>query len=241
MALSHSPLVITSGLVLYLDAANPRSYPGSGTTWFDLSGNGNNGTLTNGPVFNSANGGVISFDGVNDYIVLTTNVDNTLGSGYTLSIWVKFNTIVSQSLWSSYNGQGASDGITMGIESGNGDISNFLTDSGGGNYMGQISSAGAVSSGSWFNIVGTWRGSFVSSSWQIFVNGILLSTSNYSGGTVNSFDESTDPLEIGRYRNFAGPTGYLNGLVSIAQVYNRPLSNQEIRQNFNATRGRFGI
>lgn len=240
MALSHSPLVITSGLVLYLDAANPRSYPGSGTTWFDLSGNGNNGSLTGGPTFNSANGGNIVFDGVDDYIILNTNVDNTLGSGYTLSIWVKPTLGSGNALWNSYNGQGGLDGMTMGVSQ-TGEVTNFLTDSAGHNYMGQISSAGAVSSGAWFNIVGTWRGSFVSSSWQIFVNGILLSTSNYSGGTVNSFDESTDPLEIGRYRNFSGPTGYLNGLVSNAQVYNRPLSNQEIIQNFNATRGRFGI
>lgn len=240
MALYHSPSIVTSGLALYLDAANPRSYPGSGTTWFDLSGNGNNGSLTGGPTFNSANGGVISFDGINDYIILNTNIDNTLGSGYTLSIWVKPTLGSSNALWSSYNGQGGLDGMTMGVFQ-TGEVTNFLTDSGGVNYMGQVSSAGVISSGSWFNIIGVWRGSFVSSSWQIFVNGNLLSTSNYSGGTVNSFDESIDPLEIGRYRNFAGPTGYLNGLVSIAQVYNRPLSNQEIIQNFNATRGRFGI
>ena len=67
MALHHSPRIVTSGLVLALDAADRNSYPGSGTTWTDLSGNANNGTLTNGPTFNSANGGSIVFDGTNDF------------------------------------------------------------------------------------------------------------------------------------------------------------------------------
>jgi len=64
------PNISTSGLVLALDAANTKSYPGSGTTWTDMSGNNNNGTLTNGPTFNSANGGSIVFDGSNDFVTL---------------------------------------------------------------------------------------------------------------------------------------------------------------------------
>ena len=71
MSLFHSPSLVTSGLVLCLDAGNPKSYPGSGTTWTDLSGRGNHGTLVNGPTFNSANGGSIVFDGSNDYVELT--------------------------------------------------------------------------------------------------------------------------------------------------------------------------
>ena len=68
MAFIHSPKLVTNGLVLCLDAANKLSYPGSGTTWYDLSGNANNGTLTNGPTFNSANSGSIVFDYIDDYI-----------------------------------------------------------------------------------------------------------------------------------------------------------------------------
>ena len=70
MALSHSPLIVTDGLVLCLDAANKKSYSGSGTTWTDRSGNGNNGTLVNGPTFDSGNGGSIDFDGVDDNVNL---------------------------------------------------------------------------------------------------------------------------------------------------------------------------
>ena len=68
MALSHSPRIVTDGLVLCLDASDPQSYSGSGNTWSDRSGNGSNGTLTNGPTFDSDNKGSLVFDGVNDYI-----------------------------------------------------------------------------------------------------------------------------------------------------------------------------
>ena len=73
MGLAHSPRIVTDGLVLCVDAASKRSYPGTGTTWTDLKG-GNNGTLTNGPTFSSANGGSVVFDGTNDY----TNFGNIL-------------------------------------------------------------------------------------------------------------------------------------------------------------------
>ena len=85
------PNIITDGLVLALDAANSRSYPGTGTTWSDLSGNGNSGTLTNGPTFNSGNGGSIVFDGVDDNISFSGNTFNyspgTSGE-VSLEIWV---------------------------------------------------------------------------------------------------------------------------------------------------------
>ena len=68
MSIAYNTSIVTSGLVMCLDAGNPKSYPGSGTTIRDVTGNGYNGTLTNGPTFSSANGGVIVLDGINDYI-----------------------------------------------------------------------------------------------------------------------------------------------------------------------------
>ena len=85
MALVHGAgQIVVNGLVLYLDAASPRSYPGTGTAWTDLSGNGNNGTLTNGPTYSSANGGSIVFDGVNDYVLTPVNID---ANPNTVSAW----------------------------------------------------------------------------------------------------------------------------------------------------------
>ena len=81
MALSHSPKIVTDGLVLCLDAANRKSYPGSGTTWFDLSGRGNHGTLINGPTYNSSGISYIQLDGVNDRVDCQVNgiIDSTTG------------------------------------------------------------------------------------------------------------------------------------------------------------------
>ena len=80
MAINYSPKIIRDGLVLCLDAANPKSYPGTGTAWTDLSGSGNNGTLVNGPVYSSANGGSIDFDGSNDYSSLSSNIIPATGA-----------------------------------------------------------------------------------------------------------------------------------------------------------------
>ena len=90
MSFSYSPKVVTDGLVLYLDAANPKSYVSGSTAWNDVSRGGNNGTLTNGPTFNSANGGSIVFDGVNDYVALG-NISSLIlaNNQFTISYWLR--------------------------------------------------------------------------------------------------------------------------------------------------------
>ena len=81
--------IVTDGLVLSLNAADRNSYPGSGTTWTDTSGNGNNGTLTNGPTFNSGNGGYIQFDGTNDRVDIADANSLDFGTGgFTILVWV---------------------------------------------------------------------------------------------------------------------------------------------------------
>jgi hypothetical protein len=84
MALSHNPTIVKNGLVLLLDVADISSYPGSGTTVFDLSGNGNNGTLTNGPLVVAQNQGAVTVDGSNDYI---TVAGMPTGTEWTIQIW----------------------------------------------------------------------------------------------------------------------------------------------------------
>jgi hypothetical protein len=92
MALSHSPSIVTNSLVLCLDAANPKSYPGSGTTWTDLSGLGNNGTLVNGVGYTSVNRGSLVFDGVNDYVTLG-NDKFKYQDNFTLEAWARFLSV----------------------------------------------------------------------------------------------------------------------------------------------------
>ena len=95
MSLLHSPKIVTNGLVLCLDAANRKSYPGSGNIWRDLSGNGNNGTLTNGPTFSSANGGSIVFDGTDDIVLVNNSSSISPSSAITVSAFFKISSYTS--------------------------------------------------------------------------------------------------------------------------------------------------
>jgi hypothetical protein len=229
MALSHSPSIITQNLVLCLDAGNPKSYPGSGTTWTDLSGNGNNGTLTNGPTYSSANGGSIVFDGSNDYV---SGSIPPLTGNYTIEIIFKLITF----------NPGDNDLVA-------------LTSSNTHGFLGEISSSDGkirflhrfpygVSGGDTFYSSGSISLNqiyFISwvrdSNQKIYINGIFDSqiTSTNSG-----FDSNLTQLTIGQITpNNSGRI--INGNVYSTKIYNRALTPQEIQQNFNALRSRFSI
>ena len=90
MSLSHSPKIVTNGLVLCLDAADKKSYPGTGTTWFDRSGRGNHGTLVNSPTFNSTNGGSIIFNGNLTYGSVSCSQFQSGNNPFTIECWVKW-------------------------------------------------------------------------------------------------------------------------------------------------------
>ena len=90
MGFGNGPRIVSNGLVLALDAADKNSYPGSGITWRDVSGNNNNGTLTNGPTFDSSNGGSIVFDGTNDFV---TGSIGSINAPFTFSVFGKFNNV----------------------------------------------------------------------------------------------------------------------------------------------------
>ena len=83
--------IVTDGLILYLDAANTKSYISGSTDWYDLTTYNNDGTLTNGPTFSSTNGGSIVFDGVNDYVQVNNSDILNPTQTITLSVWSKFN------------------------------------------------------------------------------------------------------------------------------------------------------
>ena len=101
--MNYGPKIVRSGLVLTLDAADRKSYAGSGTAWNDLSGNSINGTLTNGPTFSSVNGGSIVFDGIDDFISLGTPSALKFASGsFTVDMWFKTNNAVSPQMLISY-------------------------------------------------------------------------------------------------------------------------------------------
>ena len=224
------PNIITNGLVLSLDAANIKSYPGSGTVWRDLSGNGNNGTLTNGPTFSSNNGGGITFNGSNQYVTLGT-YSNMGVTNRTYNSWFLVNTVGAANRILTFPADDTSaDTPTYTLAANTAGISAGL---GGPPYDGYLPNYNNVSSFAnkqWINYTSTIVGKTVSS----YINGTFISSST-STGTV-----STNPIGyIGRYNGFYGQ--HFSGTVASVSIYYRVLSADEILQNYNATKGRFGL
>ena len=229
MGLSHSPRIVTDGLVFCVDAGDKMSYPGAGTTWTDLSKNRNNGTLVNGPTFNSSNGGNIVFDGTNDYISITRN--STITPDY-ISIcgWIKIKSKSSSqfllALPRSVNG-GASYMMYYSLSL-DGFVAYARTNSTG---TIQTTSTFSPDTGRWYFLSMTSNGSNL----ILFIDGEFEASSSFS--SVLEYSGST-VLRIGSYDNQGTPT-YTNGNIALTQIYNRALTPDEIRQNYNASRGRF--
>jgi len=238
MSFNYSPKIVTDGLVLCLDAANTKSYPGSGTTWSDLSRSGNNGTLVNGPTFNSANGGSIVFDGTNDNCVLG-NVLNMGLNSWTLSCWVKLNTgsgtmgIVGKSRHNTSNA-----GRYVIFIASNLIYSLFQPDA---NTFTITTSVTPYVDGKFHNIVLTInRNDFMT----LYIDSTSVGTPvGISGKTLANLRDSRDYFYVGASGDATGesPDLFLNGNIAQTQIYNRALSASEILQNFNATRARFGV
>jgi len=242
MAVHGGPDIITDGLVLSLDAADKNSYPGSGTTWYDLSGKGNDGTLTNGPTFSStAGGGTIVFDGSNDYVSLPSQNDaqsvlsgwgNMTGAdtnNYSIELWVK----TSQS-------EGSTGVNSPGLVSrDNGDLYCNLTCYNGivyfvhynGSWVYTPASTTDISDNVWHHVA------FVNHSNEtgdIYIDGVK-EASGVSTSIVGSNYFSPDNLGRGYLSK------YFNGEISTFSAYDRALSAKEISQNFNAKRSRFSV
>ena len=225
--LAHSPSIVMNNLVLCLDAGNSKSYPGSGTTWTDLSGNGNTGTLTNGPTYNSANGGSIAFDGSNDYVNFPGTASGILDFGtgnFSLCCWIKPGSGISGD--GIINKRSGSRGYRLDIYSSQGIRMLVVGDAGVVVATNQIYTVGT-----WYYVVGVAENNTL----KLYINSILQTqTATYSGTLSNS-----SVLEIGRMD--ANNAYSLDASVAQASIYNRALSAAEVSQNFNALRGRYGI
>ena len=218
MGINYSPKIVTDGLVLCLDAANPLSYPGSGNTWTDLSGNGNNGTLVNGPAYSSANGGILSFDGVNDRIECGTFSVSFL----TVSTWVYKTTSTSnQGICRKQNGWAVS------------------------NYQGVLQVAPGtawqffntgytIPLNTWVNIVYTYSGTGATGSQAVYINGSSIYSTSAGSGAISA---NANQVRVGYDDN----NWFWNGRIAQTQIYNKALTSQQILDNYRATKGRFGL
>lgn len=239
MSYHNGPKIVSEGLVLYLDAANSKSYSGTGTTWTDLSGNSNNATLVNGPTYSSLNGGGIVLDATDDFISITPSASLKVDAGnFTIlsvhKIGTAFDTY-GQFFYQSGDGSGAATNKSIFFQRngantinldfyGNGSSFNFGTNSFAANTLVFI----AVS----FNKVALTS--------IYFRNGVFSSAQTHTGSP--SFTNLSS-VQIGkRYDTTAGFSAKdLDGTNYITMLYNKNLTNTEILQNYNALRGRFGL
>lgn len=248
------PTIVTRGLALNLDATNPASYPGTGNVWFDISGNGRNATLVNGPIYQNANVevglGSFNFNGVDQFANVTTDMSSVLSSGVanTYEIWVK-NTNTG--------------GCPLGLLKTNGTNSATLIEFG---------TVGPFYTARYFfqsTVLGTFFGALGSqlppvNGWNQYVATFASAgsvTTGYQGpnpatelgtptvGTITtgrpqSYSGTQFP-QIARNATFSsgmtGASNFFAGNIGIVRIYNRELTPTEIRQNYNATRAFYGL
>jgi hypothetical protein len=220
MSVYDGPKISTNGLVLALDAGNRFSYVSGSTTWNDISNNNNNGTLTNGPTFSSANGGSIVFDGADDRVQLSNALITGTGD-FTVSAWVKRSIINTNDFIMGNYGIG-NNGMELYYYSQN-TIIFYATNV-------YIFSIVAVTDTNWHFICAT-KNSGVG---NIYFDGVLNKTQ-----AMNVNIPGNNPFTLGNGYDYTNEA--LNGNIAIAQVYNRALTDQEVLQNYNATKTRFGL
>jgi hypothetical protein len=212
--LANLPNIVRNGLLLNLDAGNVFSYNGTGTTWRDLTGNGNHATLINSPTYSSLGGGSILFNGSNSYA--TGNIQNS--STFTISVWGYnlTNTVIGGSFMSTATSPSTAP--------------NSFLQLGGGTIPFQFNS-------SYLNFSNATKNQWV------MLTGVQLATTQQlyiNGSSVNTAAATTI---LGDYYNIGRRTDgvYLNTYIAAAQIYNRNLSATEVAQNYNATKNRFGL
>ena len=229
MSYFNGPKIVSDGLALCLDAANPKSYIGSGTSWNDLSGNNNTGTLTNGPTYTSSFGGGIVFDGTNDYVVSTGPTINPNTNGF--SFECMFTSDVNNTSYSTYK-------HIVWMNGGPGNFFGILVEPDSRGYRLDVPSSANDRVGVTTNItitanipqhiVWTW----LNGVFKFYINGILQVNSDQTVYTAGSFTSIT----LGY-----GYNGYWVGKIFLTRLYNNVLSNTQVLQNYNATKGRYGL
>jgi hypothetical protein len=234
MGFHRGPNIVRDGLVFALDAGAVRSYPGSGTTVYDLIGS-NNGTFTNGVVFQTNVGGVWEFDGTNDYINFPANAENII-SEVTCEAWFKptGTPLNGYHVLFQKNG-GYSGGAIYGLRANPG--GDFLGMIGWGPNSGELlsitgrpSGYDPLTIGQWYHVVCTYDSNY---HLKLYVDGIYVGVN--TNGTAPLYNNS-DVIRIG-----TGDSRYTNGQIADCKIYNRPLTLEEIQQNYNAHKSRFGL
>ena len=234
MGISGGPNVIQDGLVLALDAADRNSYVSGSTTWFDLSGNNNSGTLINGPTFNNSNGGSIVFDGVDDYI----NIPSFTSTSQNMSFSLWFNpaslqaaTAVNVVFIQSENASTRTIRLYRNTNFSENRLAWLMYYENTSLSVVLILPQYTYSLNTWTNTVLTFNDT---GNYTTYINGILFNTTQ-----ATNFVRWFTPQ--GLLRIAGTPSGPLNGIISNLNIWEKTLSAEEILQNYNATKTRFGL
>jgi hypothetical protein len=247
MSNNYGPKIVTDGLVLCLDAADQNSYSGSGNTWYDLSGNGNNGTISGAP-YGDVNGGVFIFNSYNDKIVIPHNSMFNFGSVFSLFTWVKINDLTpipwadgssirnifakkarfnnTEKGW-SFQYDFRNVGI-LELRNNNGWVLNDSTP------ISPVDNKTLLYQTSQYNYTGfTLNNSIL----KFYINGTQRGTT-----TIAYIDnDTTNDIYIGDAYPSVNQDDALLMNLSHTTLYNRVLSSEDVLKNYNATKGRFGL
>jgi len=203
------PNIVTSGSIMNLDAGFVGSYPTTGSTWYDISGNNLSGSLVNSPTFNS--NGYINFDGADDYIRVNSNILQDSGGTISMIVYPK-STASSSYIFAAFGTNSDRYYITYGTD---GRFAVYR----GNPIVGMASPVTTINK--WYNIVLTWTSSSLSG----YLDGNIITSTPYSASGVTSF------FTIGAYTSPLGSQAF-NGNIASTQIYSRPLSQTEINQNY---------
>lgn len=235
MAFGNGPRIVTNGLVLSLDAGDRNSYVSGSNTWFDLSGNNYSGSLFNGPTFSSGSGGSIVFDGIDDRVSRSGSIDT--GQNFTVNAWI-YPTLLGTTrrcvVANSYDYIGP-NGWNFSTAGGNTNNTFFMAI--GADAAFRVAAANTLSTNTWQYItaVVTNGGGTIT----LYKNGNSTDTQS-SVINPNTMTYTLPQFNIG-FRHIGGTTDPYTGNIALVQIYNRALSQQEVLQNYNAQKSRFGL
>jgi len=220
--------IVTDGLILTLDFGNTISYPKNGTTSYDLI-DSNNGTLINGPTYSTDNGGILSFDGTDDYVRTANGTTITGNDPWTMEIFININSSESGGgrkgwmIWQGANNQSNDQLLSVGVKDNKVEVAHWANDTTYGNSP--------INFNNWQHIVVTYYNNIE----KIYING------------VNTNTKTVGPLSVtnGQWylasRSDSNTETRLNCKVGVFRLYDKELSSTEVLQNYNAQKGRFGL
>ena len=238
IAISPTVSLVSDNLFMHLDASNSSSYSGSGSTWTDLTGNSNNGTI-NGATWSSTDGGIFDFDGTNDTVQIAHNSSLSLSTSVqrTIQVWVKFDVLPGLNqqvpVFGKLSSSFAFDGYWGGLFS-NGGVVRCTTN---GTGVQRISNSTlTVAADTWYLFTFISQITSASNTTKVYINSTEYITTAH--GTDGYTEDN--PLYLGWIGSGVSSL-YLNGKIGACYFYTDGLTASEVTQNFNATKSRYGL